>query len=203
MTAAALLLLASAALAERPGRYIVRDGDYLSQIARRCGISLADLSKANNLNSDVIQPGQGLIVPAPFRRTAAAEIKWRRPFNGNGGATLHGFGTQRQGRLETRRTGVDMTLPPGSNVYAPAHGVVRYRGHQNGYGVIMIIDHGGDYTTVLGPFDPDLLYAAVGQIVLKGDVLGRTGTPAEGSRPYLHIELRRHNKAVDPARLIH
>jgi len=185
----------------RPGHYLVRDGDYLSRIATRCGVATSDINTANTLRSDLIHPGQDLIVPDPFRRTAAKDIHWRRPYNGDGGEVLHGFGPHRQGRIETHRTGIDMALPPGSNIYAPANGVVRYRGSQDGYGVIMIIEHGARYSTVLGPFDPDALYADVGRIVLGGDVLGRSGKPAEGSRPYLHIELRRNNEAVDPARL--
>jgi murein DD-endopeptidase MepM/ murein hydrolase activator NlpD len=193
-------LLVGTALA-RPGRYIVRDGDYLSRIAQRCGVATSDINTANKLSNDLIHPGQDLVVPDPFRRTAASAIEWRPPYNGNGGDVLNGFGPHREGRIETRRTGVDMALPPGSNIYAPANGVVRYRGHQDGYGVIMIIEHGAHYSTVLGPFDPDAMYADLGRIVLGGDILGRSGGPAEGPRPYLHIELRRHNEAVDPARL--
>ena len=196
------LFSAGVAGGAQPGRYAVRSGDSLSLIARRCGVSVQDLTAANSLRNDLIHPGQGLIVPEPFGRTAAADIRWRRPFQGEGGEALRLFGTHRNGALETRRTGVDISRPSGSAVTAPADGVVRYRGHQNGYGVIMIIDHGADYATVLGPFDADLPGVAVGEIVLRDDALGRIGAPVEGNRPYLHIELRIHNKAVDPERLI-
>ncbi|MBU1073308.1 M23 family metallopeptidase, partial [bacterium] len=60
----------------------------------------------------------------------------------------------------------------------------------------------GGFATVLGPFSSDDVYVETGRIVLRGDGLGLTGAPAEGNQPYLHIELRRDNEAVDPARLL-
>jgi LysM repeat protein len=40
--------------------YQVRSGDFLSSIARLCGVTVADLRQWNNLHSDIIYPGQWL-----------------------------------------------------------------------------------------------------------------------------------------------
>jgi lysozyme len=47
-----------------PGTYVVAQGDTLSTIAKRYGISSQDLQKLNNLtNADVLAPGQVLRIP--------------------------------------------------------------------------------------------------------------------------------------------
>lgn len=48
---------------ELPNVYQVKRGDTLSLIAQRHGVSLAQLRKFNNLNSDAIQVGQSLRIP--------------------------------------------------------------------------------------------------------------------------------------------
>jgi len=41
----------------------VRDGDTLATIARRTGVSVAELKRANGLNSGQVRSGQRLHVP--------------------------------------------------------------------------------------------------------------------------------------------
>ena len=55
---------------------------------------------------------------------------------------------------------------------------------------------------VLAPLDPATLAIRVDQAILRGDVIGKVGAPIDGKKPYLHIELRRDNKAIKPNRLI-
>ncbi|MGQ9766032.1 MAG: LysM peptidoglycan-binding domain-containing protein [Anaerolineae bacterium] len=55
--------------------YVVRAGDTLSGIARRCGVSVLQLAQVNRLRlSDVIYPGQQLIVPAAVVATVTAPV---------------------------------------------------------------------------------------------------------------------------------
>lgn len=63
----------SAATAEGT-TYVVKKGDALSIIARRNGISVKELKKANNLTSDNIRIGQKLVIPtknAPEKKEEA------------------------------------------------------------------------------------------------------------------------------------
>jgi len=49
-----------------PGQtYVVQPGDQLLALARRFGVRLSALKAANNLTSDVIYPGQVLLIPTP------------------------------------------------------------------------------------------------------------------------------------------
>ena len=43
--------------------YKVQKGTTLSAIAMAYGVIVDDIKKANNLNSDVLQPGQRLVIP--------------------------------------------------------------------------------------------------------------------------------------------
>jgi LysM repeat protein len=45
------------------GYYVVRSGDTLGAIARRCGVTVPKLKKANGLRSDRILVGQTLTIP--------------------------------------------------------------------------------------------------------------------------------------------
>ncbi len=50
--------------ATRPGIYVVQEGDTLSGIAEKFGVSLEDLMRINSIaNPDLIYPGQQLIIP--------------------------------------------------------------------------------------------------------------------------------------------
>jgi murein DD-endopeptidase MepM/ murein hydrolase activator NlpD len=195
------LFAAGTSAAASDGSYVVRNGDSLGRIATRCGTSVAEISHHNGLPSDIIHVGQVLRIAAPFQKVLPDKISWRHPFNGKAGRVLRPFGAQ-AGSVVTRRTGSDVAYPAGGEVVAPANGLVRYVGEQAGYGTLAIIDHGGGYATVLSPLDPADLEIEAGRIVLKGEPLGRTGPPAEGKEPYLHIELRVQSQAVDPSRLL-
>lgn len=80
-------------------------------------------------------------------------------------------------------------------VMAPADGVVKFADSFKGFGKVIIMSHKNGYNTVmtnLGRID-----AVVGQDVLAGEPVGRM----DSSKPEMYLEVRRGNKAVDPANL--
>lgn len=183
--------------------YTVRKGDSLSRIAARTGVGISDLRKANSLRGDIIHPGQKLKVPRPLRRFDRSDNRWRRPHNRSGARILREFGARRNSLgVQVPHTGVDIALPLGTTVVAPATGVVRYVGEQDGYGLLLIIEHAAGRASVLGPFDRDSLKVALDDVALRGDPLGRTGDPVEGDEPYLHMEVRIDGKAIRPTVLL-
>lgn len=197
-----LLIWAAVASAADEGRYAVREGDSLGRLAIRFGVEVDELKDANGLRGDTIHPGQVLRIPEPFRRLTGPRIRWRSPLAGRSPGVLRPFGQVRQGRLVTRRTGTDVRCEPGAAVVAPADALVRYVGRQDGYGLIVVLDHGARYATVLGPLDPEGPLPRRGDLVPAGEGLGRVGAPVDGNEPYLHLELRRDSQAIDPARIL-
>jgi len=56
---------ASAGPVDRPTRYVVRTGDTLFSLARRFGVTVADIQRASGLTGDSIRAGMELTIPAP------------------------------------------------------------------------------------------------------------------------------------------
>ncbi len=198
-----LLLVPAARGAAPPAWYTVRPGDYLAKVSRLVGVPAEQLRRDNPSIGPGLHPGQRLRVADPLRRLKASDLRWRRPLGVRPGPVLRGFGAHRQ--LEgghVPHTGVDVAVPLGSAVHAPATGVVRYCGPQEGFGTVIILEHAAGWSTVLAPLEPDTSRCRAGEIVLRGDELGRVGAPHEGTRPCLHVELREGRQAVRPTRIL-
>mgnify|MGYP001821461533 CR=1 FL=1 len=196
------LMTGLATAAGSPAVYKVRSGDNLSVIGARFGVTVNDLKKANGLSSDLLSIGQELTISKPFRRTGRKDVRWTRPSN-KLGRVLRPYGQYKKGSVLMPRTGVDLACPVGTKLVSPANGVVRHVGPMDGFGLLVIIEHGGGYATVFSPFDAGTVAVEVNQAVLPGDHLGRTGPPPEKDTPaYLHVELRKNDKAIKPDPLL-
>ena len=69
---------APAATLDKDGYYVVQSGDFPEKIAKKNGVKLADLMKANNLTPDSarrLQIGDKLIIPGKSAATAAPAVK--------------------------------------------------------------------------------------------------------------------------------
>jgi murein DD-endopeptidase MepM/ murein hydrolase activator NlpD len=96
--------------------------------------------------------------------------------------------------------GADFAGKPGSDVVAVASGVVTFAGEKNGYGRMIEINHGAGYITRYGHHD-ELLVAA-GDVVKKGQVIGRMGSTGRSTGPHVHFEVLKDGHPVDPARYV-
>jgi murein DD-endopeptidase MepM/ murein hydrolase activator NlpD len=93
--------------------------------------------------------------------------------------------------------GVDMTSAYGSPIKPIKQGIVAQAGYSVlGYGNMVYIDHGNGITS---------LYAHLSKILVKkGDevnfdtVLGNVGSTGHSTGPHLHLEIRDHEKPVNP-----
>lgn len=80
-------------------------------------------------------------------------------------------------------------------VMAPADGVVKFADSFRGFGRVVIMSHKNGYNTVMTNLgDIDVMLE---QEVLAGEPIGRMNP----DKPEMYLEVRRGNKAVDPARL--
>ncbi len=93
--------------------------------------------------------------------------------------------------------GLDFAAAPGSPVYAPADGVVTFAGYDEGYGKMIIIDHGYGVTTRFG--HNAQLYVQVGQKVSRWDVIAAVGNTGRSTGPHMHYEVRVNGVPRDPA----
>jgi murein DD-endopeptidase MepM/ murein hydrolase activator NlpD len=129
-------------------------------------------------------------------------VKWEKPSNKTG-TVLRPFGPYKKKGILMPSTGADLACDVGTAICNPGHGVVRHIGNMDGFGTLIIMEHAGGYATVLSPMDPSTLAVEVGHALLRGDHIGRTSLPPEkDTPPYLHIELRRNDKAIKPDPLL-
>jgi len=121
--------------------------------------------------------------------TAEAELTrgaYRLPVVGR---IVAGLGEVNESGVRSR--GLTVAAQPGGQVVAPAPGHVSYAGNYRGYGKIVIIDHGGGWTTLLTGMIG--LSVGVGDTLDAGAPIGRAGS--DDSR--ITVELRRGGRPVD------
>lgn len=121
--------------------------------------------------------------------TAGAELTrgaYRLPVVGR---IVAGLGEVNESGVRSR--GLTVAAQPGGQVVAPAPGHVSYAGDYRGYGKIVIIDHGGGWTTLLTGMIG--LSVGVGDTLDAGAPIGRAGS--DDSR--ITVELRRGGRPVD------
>jgi murein DD-endopeptidase MepM/ murein hydrolase activator NlpD len=96
--------------------------------------------------------------------------------------------------------GCDIGSPTGTEIHAAADGVVVMAQVIGGYGNGTVIDHGNSLATLYGHQSQILVH--VGQIVKKGDVIGRVGSTGLSTGPHLHFETRIKGIPVDPEGIV-
>jgi septal ring factor EnvC (AmiA/AmiB activator) len=102
----------------------------------------------------------------------------------------------REFQTKTFRSGVVFDAPAGLPVRAVAAGRVRYAGWFQGYGRLVILDHGSGYYTVSGHLAD--LRVHVGDGVERGAQIGSVGDTGSLSGPRLYFEIRRGAEPLDP-----
>ncbi len=110
-----------------------------------------------------------------------------------------GFGGRRNpfgGSSFEFHSGQDIHATYGDPVVAGASGKVTFVGSQNGYGQLIVIDHGGGLTTRYGHLSH--IDVAEGQTVERAQFIGRVGSSGRSTGPHLHYEIRINDEPVDP-----
>ena len=81
-------------------------------------------------------------------------------------------------------------------VRAAADGEILYTGWLRGYGQVVIIDHGGNLTTVYAHLSA--IDTTENAKVKAGDVVGKVGSTGTATGNHLHFEVRVNGSTTDP-----
>ena len=111
------------------------------------------------------------------------------------GRVKQGFGARDAFGVVSR--GATLTSMPDSRIVAPWAGKVVFAGPFKGYGNILILEHQGDYHSLLAGFGR--IDVEVGQTVTGGEPVGVLAQPESGGeQAALYFELRRDGNPVNP-----
>jgi septal ring factor EnvC (AmiA/AmiB activator) len=113
------------------------------------------------------------------------------------GRVRAGFGRRKHPRFDTYtvHNGVEIEAAPETPVHAVHEGRVVFADRFLGYGLMVVIDHGGKHHSLYAQLQ-DVTVAA-GQDVAAGTVVGTTGTGTDEG-PALYFEMRYQGRAEDP-----
>jgi len=195
-----------ARVASVPTTHQVVAGETVYHIAQEYGVSVGRLMTANGISDPRdLRVGQTLVIPGSYRTATMAMGSERgvHPYTGErasrqflwpvaSGVVSSGFGI-RNGAMHS---GVDISAPAGTPVYAADAGVVIFSGTLHGYGNTVIIRHDDGYVTVYGHNERNIVVE--GDRVARGQQVGRIGRSGRTTGANLHFEVRRENVAEDP-----
>jgi murein DD-endopeptidase MepM/ murein hydrolase activator NlpD len=108
------------------------------------------------------------------------------------GPVSSGFG-RRDGRPHE---GIDIRAPSGTPIRASESGRVRFSGRLGAYGIAVLVDHAGGFTTVYAHTLGSSLRK--GDRVRKGEIVAEVGATGNATGPHLHFEIRRRKGARNP-----
>jgi murein hydrolase activator len=121
------------------------------------------------------------------------QVRGKLPWPVNGKIVAH-FGELRAGG-PLKWKGVLIEANAGAQVRALLHGRVEYADWLNGYGYLVVLNHGGGYRSFYG--HNEQLYRKVGDMVVPGDVLGDLAERGGGKADF-YLEIRKAEQPIDP-----
>lgn len=168
------------------GSWVVVPGGEREQISWNPVVQRVEGSGAGSTN------GQGAISFAPGESGSCGLVTnpggtgWARPIGAY--QWVRGFSSV--------HSGVDLSAPPGSPVYAANGGAVIFAGWNSyGYGYTIVLAH-GPFTTLYGHLSA--INVGCAQYVSAGQPIGAVGSSGNSSGPHLHFEIRYMDVPQDP-----
>ena len=99
-------------------------------------------------------------------------------------------------RTQTFNSGISISAPPGTQVRAAGPGVVLYEGWLQGFGQVVIIDHGRNISTIYAHLATTRVRER--ETIMPGTVIGTVGSTGTAEGYSLHFEVRVGDSAKNP-----
>ncbi len=120
------------------------------------------------------------------------------PIRNGANNIVSGFGRRFHPLLKTLHfhSGIDITAPKGTPIYASGDGVVVEIKGMSGYGNVVVINHGFGYQTLYAHMSKKAVRS--GQKVKRGECIGYVGSTGMSTAPHLHYEVIKNGTKTNP-----
>lgn len=161
-------------------------------------IEIKDKSKVNPTKYDMtrINAEKALIGAAlTFWTEGEVALNFAWPIDGRVSGL---FGRRRvfNGQPRNPHSGMDIAAPTGTEIHAPANGVIRNTGDYFFNGNTVFIDHGQGLVTMFCHMNS--IDVKAGQVIKQGDVIGTVGMTGRVTGPHLHLGVSLNDARVEP-----
>lgn len=114
------------------------------------------------------------------------------------GKVIVGFGEQKHSQLgaSIQNKGIDIKSSFEENVYAVTSGKILYADWFQGYGKLILIDHGDEYCTIYAHLAE--IFVKKGDIISAGHKIASVGDTCSIHGPELYFEIRHKGKPLNP-----
>lgn len=182
--------------------HTVKEGDTLQSIAEKYHADAQTIVDYpyNNIGDDLkIKTGQTLIIPNGYIE-GQPPVRFAIPA-GSGQFTWPVNGTVTQYASWFHAGSIDIGIDLRTPVKAADNGkVIAVEYLTTGYGIHIIVDHGGGLTSLYGHLSQ--IQVSRGQTVSKGQIIGLSGSTGRSTGPHLHFEVRKNGVPLDPMTLL-
>lgn len=168
----------------------LRDGDIVAAEFVNRGRSFRAVRFIDEAGNAAYYTPEGDSIRKAFLRTPVDFARISSRFNPN----------RRHPILNTIRAhkGVDYAAGSGTPIRATADGKVEFLGVKGGYGRVVILKHGSQYTTLYAHMSRYRSGLRTGSSVRQGQVIGYVGASGLATAPHLHYEFRVNGVHKDP-----
>jgi LysM repeat protein len=172
----------------------VAQDETLFGIARKYGMSVADIKKLNNLTTDTIKTGQILTV---YNNIPKIEDPRNYPGKQGDPSLVWPVRATTVTYVAGKISGVQLETKKDENVVAIAGGTVMYSELYRGFGQVVFVQSPAGYVYVY----TGLASASVqkGDSVRRGSLLGKTGIDPLNGKSQITLMVSKNGKYVDPA----
>ncbi len=183
--------------------HTVAKGESLSGIAQARGVPVMDIIDANDMVSQIIQPGQRLFLPGvrlpstELKRALGTLVTW--PVRGSI-SSYYGYRPNPFTGVRQWHSGIDIVAPVNSPAKAAMDGRVSETGYSTIFGNYVILTHADGYQT---------LYAHLNKISVKrgarvnqGASVGLIGSTGYSTGVHLHFGVFKNGAAINPLKVL-
>lgn len=166
--------------------HTVKKGETLSEIARHYGVGIKSLVENNKLASPHhIKVGQKILIVKEKSIPSSKKFIW--PLKGECIILNSEYQLQK---------GINIKPKDSLLVYASLDGVVKFARNLKGYGYTVILEHPDGYSTLYSNLYK--CYVKEGEYIRKNSTIGEIGKNARYKDAFLHFEIKKGDKDLNP-----